>query len=43
VNQNFIANGIPLDSAAVENALAGYKRADIADPFGNRIELMQRV
>lgn len=23
--------------------LAGYKRADIADPFGNRIELMQRV
>lgn len=23
--------------------LAGYRRADIADPFGNRIELMQRV
>ena len=23
--------------------LAGYKRGDIADPFGNRIELMQRV
>jgi catechol 2,3-dioxygenase-like lactoylglutathione lyase family enzyme len=23
--------------------LAGYKRGDIADPFGNRIELMQRL
>jgi len=23
--------------------LAGYERGDIADPFGNRIELMQRV
>jgi catechol 2,3-dioxygenase-like lactoylglutathione lyase family enzyme len=23
--------------------LAGYKRVDIADPFGNRIELMQRA
>ena len=23
--------------------LAGYKRGDIADPFGNRIELMQRT
>ncbi|MXP45740.1 VOC family protein [Allopontixanthobacter sediminis] len=23
--------------------LAGYKRGDIVDPFGNRIELMQRV
>ncbi len=23
--------------------LAGYKRADITDPFGNRIELMQRI
>ncbi|MDZ4306729.1 VOC family protein [Allopontixanthobacter sp.] len=23
--------------------LAGYKRGDIFDPFGNRIELMQRV
>lgn len=23
--------------------LAGYRRGDIADPFGNRIELMQRL
>ncbi len=23
--------------------LEGYKRGDIADPFGNRIELMQRI
>jgi catechol 2,3-dioxygenase-like lactoylglutathione lyase family enzyme len=30
-------------TAAPGKPLAGYKRADIADPFGNRIELMQRV
>ena len=23
--------------------LEGYRRGDIADPFGNRIELMQKV
>jgi catechol 2,3-dioxygenase-like lactoylglutathione lyase family enzyme len=28
---------------AAGRPLAGYKRGDIADPFGNRIELMQRI
>ena len=36
-----------LEAAGVEfrpgRPLAGYERGDIADPFGNRIELMQRV
>lgn len=30
-------------AATYGKPLAGYVRADIADPFGNRIELMQRV
>ena len=36
-----------LEAAAVAfrpgRPLAGYRRGDVADPFGNRIELMQRV
>lgn len=32
--------GVPF---APGKPLAGYRRGDIADPFGNRIELMQRV
>lgn len=33
-------SGIPF---APGKPLDGYRRGDIADPFGNRIELMQRV
>ena len=33
-------NGIPFASG---KPLDGYKRGDILDPFGNRIELMERV
>lgn len=33
-------NGVPFSAG---KPLAGYRRGDIADPFGNRIELMQRV
>ena len=32
--------GVPFEPG---RPLAGYKRGDIADPFGNRIELMQRT
>lgn len=35
------ANGIETDSS--QPPLKGYKRAHVFDPFGNRIELMERL
>jgi catechol 2,3-dioxygenase-like lactoylglutathione lyase family enzyme len=40
LREHLAANGVGFSEGT---PLAGYDRGDIADPFGNRIELMQRV
>jgi len=36
-----LAHGVEVDTT--QPALAGYKRAHVFDPFGNRIELMEKL